>query len=148
MSRPYFETKVVKVKKEKPLKTNWRIDLKDPLNPYCECPKCGATLTCKDNEKKGNWVNGENLDKIKFPCFCRFDSNKGIFGSDSGQCVKGIGKIDKTWEEGQDQYQISWADRQVKGLSVICTTPSLKRLFEIYQPKILPAKLILFEEEK
>lgn len=117
MSRPYFETKVV---------IEEHIINKSP---------------------KDNWVNGQNLDKIEFPCFCSFDSNKGINGSSSGQCVKGIGRIDKTYEKGQVQYQISIADYQTKDLSVICTTPSLKRLFEIYVPKIRKAKLIIFEED-
>jgi len=45
---PYLETKVVKVEKE------WDAD---------HCPTCGQRI----EEPKGNWVNGENLDKIKFP---------------------------------------------------------------------------------
>ena len=130
MSRPYFEMKVVKVKGKK--------------KEYC--PRCGSEIIME--KPVGNWVNGENLDKIKFPCFCIFDSNKGINGCASGQAVKGVGIINKTWEEGKDQYQLSWGDHQEKGLSVLCTTPSFKRLMEIYVCKIVPAKIIIFEEEE
>jgi len=54
--RPYLEVKVVKVKKEK------------HKQHYCPC--CGGKIEME--KPKGNWVNGENLDKIKFPCFCSF----------------------------------------------------------------------------
>ena len=67
LSRPYFETKVVKVKKE---------------NKGCDvefiCPICNEMLSHNNKkEPKGNWVNGENLDKIKFPCFCSYSDGEG-----------------------------------------------------------------------
>jgi len=75
----YFETKIVKVKKEKYFKKQI-IDGKlygyyknkndnlclEEIKPYLKAKK----------PKWGNWVNGENLDKIKFPCFCKFDKKK------------------------------------------------------------------------
>ena len=105
--------------------------------------------------RKGNWINGENLDKIKFPCFCRFDHRKGIYGGKQG--VHGIGIINRTAEGGRIEYQLSYADRQMENnerldilanLSVLCSTPSLKRLIELYDIHILKGKIILFEEEK
>lgn len=68
MSRPYFETKVVKVKKENKCKLH-----------IGKCKSCNFNGYCvhqMNNEKpKGNWFNGENLDKIKFPCFCSYIKN-------------------------------------------------------------------------
>ena len=106
-------------------------------------------------EIKGKPNRGENLEKIKFPCWCAFDHRKGIFGGKQG--VHGIGKIDKIAEDGQVQYQLSWADRQMGNsgvldilvnLSVLCTTPSLKRLMELYDIEILKGELKLWKEVK
>ena len=65
---PYFEVKVVKIKKEK----------KKEYIPF-KCEGCREVIKgCKglENERQrirgGNWVNGENIDKIKFPCLCSF----------------------------------------------------------------------------
>lgn len=129
--RPYLEVKVVKVKKEKEQK-------------YCPC--CGGKVEMEKLE--GEWVNEENLDKIKFPCYCTFDANKGMLGDPNRSYkVKGIGRIDLNYTESQRQYQLSWADHQENDLSVLCSTPSFKRLIEIYNIHIRKVKLILFEEE-
>jgi len=137
VNRPYFETKVVKVKKiEKPI-----VSSKEWTPDYCPC--CGQRTV---EEKKGNWVNGENLDAIKYPCLCRFDARKGIYPHSNA--VHGIGMINKTFTEEQVEYQLSWADRQSKDLSVLCSTPSLKKLMEIYDIEIRKGKIIIFEEEK
>ena len=157
---PYFETKVVKVKKVNKCKHNtitW-FGVTDKSVICKDCGKLfGKNVDYKDfidrsivwqKQLKGNWVNGENLDKIKFPCFCSFDANKGMFGDPSKSYkVHGIGKIDLNYTEGQRQYQLSWADHQQKDLSVLCETPSLKRLIEIYDIHILKGKIIIFEEE-
>ena len=143
-NRPYLEVEVVEVKTKKKKEI--------PAG----CVNCGAKNIChkyeeryKKLEKKGNWVNGENIDKIQFPCFCTFDANKGIFG-DPGKTYKvhGIGKLDLNYTEGQRQYQLSWADHQQKDLSVLCETPSLKRLIDIYDIHIEKAKIIIFKETK
>ena len=68
MSRPYLEVKVVKVKKEKE-NYCWQCGIKMYFKHYY-CPYCGNRLRKTKPKPKGNWVNGENLDKIKFPCFC------------------------------------------------------------------------------
>jgi len=153
VSRPYWGVKVVKVKKKcKHLKY---MEGYVPSGSYYECPYCGEKVylkSIKANKPEGTWVNGENLDKIKFPCFCRFDYRKGLFGGKQG--VHGIGAINRTAEGGQIQYQLSWADRQMENsgrldilanLSVLCTTPSLKRLIELYDIHILKGKIILWE---
>lgn len=151
--RPYFEVEVVRVKKGKE-NYCWQCGIKMYFKHYY-CPYCGNRL--KSEKSKGNWVNGENLDKIKFPCFCRFDANKGING-EPGKTYKvnGIGIINKNYYEGKQHYELSWADHQseaeakskiIPNLSVLCGTPSLKTLIEIYDIHILKAKIILFEEE-
>lgn len=150
--RPYLEIKVVKAKKEKERQLGG-IRIGDK---YYEVSTKGKGIPYFKEFNKGNWVNGENLDKIKFPCFCRFDANKGIYG-ESGKTYKvnGIGIVNKNYYEGQRHYELSWADRQFKeehgilaNLSVLCGTPSLKTLIEIYDIHILKGKIIIYEEEK
>jgi len=143
---PYFETKVVKVKKEKKEEKSFAMYCKYHNN--CEYQKVEPYALVKEH-RKGTCVNGENLDKIKFPCYCSFDANKGCYGKPNKTYkVHGIGRLDKTFSEGQLQYQLSWADRQSKDLSVLCSTPSLKKLMEIYDIEIRKGKIIIFEEEK
>ena len=67
---PYFETKVVKVKQR------IHTGMFDPYNNTVKCIYCGKTFKVKPRPK-GNWVNGENLDKIKFPCLCSY-KNIGV----------------------------------------------------------------------
>jgi len=70
LSRQYLELKIVKVKKCRHFLAKWT-----PGNIY-KCCKCGKIVTERGHKPikpKGNWVNnGENLDKIKFPCFCSY----------------------------------------------------------------------------
>lgn len=95
---------------------------------------------------KGEPEGKENLNKIKFPCYCSFNANNGISGDPSKSYkVHGIGRVDKTFTEGQIQYLLSWADHQQEDLSVICSTPSLKRLFEIYDIEVLKGELRLWK---
>lgn len=138
--KPYFELKVVKVKKEK---KEW--------TPGC-CPCCGVKREAE--QPKGNWVNGENLDKIRFPCFCSFDHRKGIYGGKQG--VHGIGMINRTAEAGRIEYQLSYADRQMENnkkldilvnSNVLCSTPSLEKLIKLYDIHILKGKIIIYEEK-
>ena len=124
MSRPYFETKVVKVKKEEELKFDY-------------CPCCGAK---REAEKPiGNWVNGENLDKIKFPCFCSF-----MYGSE--RCY---GEINSNHEKSGDrEYTMTDLTKQTKGLSIVYGYNSLEQMIEELRVKIKPGKIIIYEEEK
>lgn len=148
----YFETEVVKVKKVKK-SADLYIKTQELFGKMYGYYMDKNNKLCLE-EIKDNWVNGENLDKIKFPCFCRFDPRRGIFGGKQG--VHGIGIINRTAEGGKIQYQLSWGDRQMENsgrldilanLSVLCTTPSLKRLIELYDIKIRKGKIIIYEEK-
>ena len=124
--RPYFETKVVKVKKGKE---------KYSLQIIIDGKK--YTL-CKEeylHKEKGNWVNGENLDKIKFPCFCSFT----YFGE------KLLGQINHS-ENGDFPYEIVGMGKQRK-TNVYRHSDSLKELIISHKIKILKGKIIIFEEE-
>lgn len=145
----YLEVKVVKVKKDKS-KLGWTGTSYRELEKRVERGKqAKQELIIREKRGKGNWVNGENLDKIKFPCYCIFDSNKGINGSGSGQCVKGIGRIDKTWDDiaYKDRYQITKITNQSKDISVLYENYSLKKLMMNLNIHILKAKIIIYEEE-
>ena len=71
VSRPYFETKVVEVGKVKKCKHK---TINMASNNKFYCGNCGEEII--HNCSKGNWVNGENLDKIKFPCFCSYGGSQ------------------------------------------------------------------------
>ena len=116
VNRPYFEMKVVKVKKEE---KEW--------TPDC-CPCCGA---------KREWVNDENLDKIQFPCFCRYSKNQH-------------GIITKTYigEHKETIYTLHGIERQFSSLSSIKSYDKLRRLIEAFDIHILKGKIIIFEEEE
>ncbi len=121
--KPYFEIKVAKVGKPKP--------------KLFMCKSCGTILPAE--KPKGNWVNGENLDKIKFPCFCSY-----IFGGH-----KRFGEIDKNWDDiaYNFTYRVSDRTQQTKGLSVAFSYSSLEKMFIRHKIKILKGKIIIFEEE-
>ena len=126
LSRPYLETKVVKVKKKKESSNQIVIDGKK------------YTL-CKEeylHKEKGNWVNGENLDKIKFPCFCRW--------SDNGW----VGMLIKDYVNNEPRYTIARIDRQNKQSETYGSFESLKEMIKDYDIHILKGKIIIFEEEE
>ena len=131
---PYFETKVVRVKK------------KDKCKYYTHefvCPICGEILehgkkTCPDHTE-GDWVNGENLDKIKFPCFCRWDYGKGS--------KKYLGMINCTYHK-DSCWQIIGIEEQKTEENVCRQADTLKELIEQHNVKILKGKITIFEEEE
>jgi len=106
MSKPYFETKVIKIKKPK---YQSREVIKFMGKKYEVFVKDGkvSIRRHKHLRGKGSWVNGENLDKIKFPCYCRFNHFK-----DGIQGVHGIGMINKTFGCGQIEYELVRIDYQ------------------------------------
>ena len=127
--RPYFEVKVVKAKKiEKPIVSSkeWTPD---------HCPCCGQRTV----ERKGNWVNGENLDKIEFPFFCSF----GVASQCHGMVIKTL----MDYADCATAYLLFSIGGQIKGLTSIDRDLSLKHLIEIHNIKVLRGKIILFEEE-
>ena len=137
MSRPYLEVKVVPVKKGK-------------KNNKCEheyglfrCLKCGKVLEkwiptgSTTPKKNGNWVNGENLDKIKFPCFCSYVSFTG---------KKHHALLIKDRNNGEYKYKLLRIS-QDNGESIFLSSDSLKKLIRKWDIHILKAKIILFEEK-
>ena len=137
---PYFELKVVKVKKEKnkcehPFRT-WESGL---FYPKFKCTKCGEFVIPPFKMEEGNWVNGENLDKIKFPCFCRWDYGKGS--------KKYLGMINCTYHK-DSCWQIIGIEEQKTEENVCRQADTLKELIEQHNVKILKGKITIFEEEE
>jgi len=122
--RPYLDVEVVEVKKEK---KEWTPD-------YCPC--CGQRTT----KRKGNWVNGENIDKIKFPCVVSFNH----FGR------KCYGMINKDFKDDLDtiSYNLVEIGKQDICVNAIWDYNSLEELFgnkdnDIHIEK---AKIVIFKE--
>ena len=143
MNRPYFETKVVKVKKEKKRECEHNlICLQDlPYRVY-KCDKCGQYICPPIEKKEGNWVNGECIDKIKFPCLCSYIVVL------TGE--KRYGKLDKGWDDiaYKNNYMISNIEKQTTDMSILYIDTSLKKLMINLKIKILKGKIIIFDEEK
>jgi len=118
-------------------------------NGVIRCPQCGKILTLEWLKKriiidpllveeKGNWVNGENLDAIKFPCFCSYENNQTRF----------LGEINSSFRIGHGQeYILSYVEGQ-GDTSIVEQNKSLKNLIEVHNIHILKGKIIIFEEEK
>lgn len=146
VSKPYFEMEVVKVKKEKPKCEHYKYMVGYvPQGSYYNCPACGEKVYIKSIEAKkpkGTWVNGENLDKIKFPCFCSYVERVTK--------EKRYGKIDKNWDDiaYKEKYQISKITSQSDEISVLYEDVSLKKLIRNLNIHILRGKIIIYEEEK
>jgi hypothetical protein len=120
---PYFETKVIKLKKEK---REWKPG-------YCPC--CGK----KTEEPEANIVNGENLDKIMFPCFCSYHETN---------CTERYGMLNKGCNHQVDIFELHKIEQQSDFLSREDHNLSLEYLMKHYNIKILKGKIIIFEEEK
>ena len=135
MSRPYFETKVVKVRK-KECQHEYKI-------LHYKCVKCGYEYKRKfdiDNSKpKGNWVNGENLDKIKFPVQCSYNTN-GV--KKYGIIFSGIGIY--TLYRLKKGQEFCLNNIEVK----VPKDEGLRMLIKDYDIHILKGKIIIFEEEE
>jgi len=140
MSRPYLEVKVVKMKKCQHGLAKWT-----PGNIY-KCCKCGNIVTEKTHksidprELEGNWVNGENLDKIKFPCFCSYKDLEGKLH---------YGELDFIYCLGNVFYRLRKLIQSEAGITIRYehTDSDLPTLIKAYDIHILKGKIILFEEE-
>lgn len=158
----YFELKVVRVEKEKKCPHLISFFKKPAHNKGIECSNCGRVFTLSDilcqhgwkdngeeliydNKKQGNWVNGENLDKIKFPCYCSYTEQDG---------EQTYGELNKTYNEQLQKatYLLSDITHQVGyeddfKHSVRYEDDLLERLLKIRKIKIRKGKVIIFEEE-
>jgi len=138
MSRPYLEIKVVKAKKYIKKQV-----IKGRLYGYYYNKKgilCFEEIkpyTKPKQLRKGNFVNGENIDKIKFPCFCSYvdSENKKKFGM-LNRYAKWY-RLYNIEKQSKDNYDNFVDD---------CT--SLRNLIKDYDIHILKGKIILFEEEE
>ena len=147
---PYFQMQVVMVKK-----AVCHHDEVTYKNGTFKCKHCGQILRIKRYDKNkrwgfirdelqplGNWVNGENLDKIKFPCLCRFNNKH--------TCRSGYGMVNFKYCNNEIiEYKFTEL-KQIKAGYVQgrdMTYNSLKKLIEDYDIHILKGKIIIFEEE-
>jgi len=131
--KSYFETEIVKGKKEKK-EIVGDICIKGYYYPIYK-NKHNRIYFKSKKEKKGNWVNGENLDKIKFPCFCRWNNNGWI------------GMLIKDWKDDEAIYTIVRVDRQTVRSETYGGFKDLKEFIKAYNIHILKGKIILYEEE-
>ena len=133
----YFETKVVKVKKE-----GYQHEAK-VLHFYCK--KCGEEhrheyTISQQKQRKGNWVNGVNLDKIKFPCFCSYKPAEN---------AKSYGQLNKGFFRGDYYYLITDESRQYDDANCeqFYHSSNLERLFMDYDIHILKGKIIIYDDD-
>uniref|UniRef100_A0A6M3KBX7 Uncharacterized protein n=1 Tax=viral metagenome TaxID=1070528 RepID=A0A6M3KBX7_9ZZZZ len=134
---PYFETKVVRVKGGKGHKHFF-----EPAhNGEIKCLNCGKVFTLHDlikaKQPKGNWVNGENLDKIKFPCFCSYKVAEN---------VRHYGQLNKGFLQGKYYYFITDESQQYDDSNCEQFYSNLKDLIIDFNVHIKRGKIIIFEE--
>ena len=115
MNRPYLETKIVKVRSEK-------------KKEYC--PRCGSEIIME--KAVGNWVNGECIDKIKFPVPCSY--------------IHETKKMGILFKLGNSFYVVN-IDEQ-GNYNKYFLSYDLKHLIEDFNIHILKGKIIIFEEEE
>ncbi len=139
---PFWDVKVVKVKgKEKDPMLSILNNLKD--NYKWEDNGKELVLTISKNKpitKQENFVNGENLDKIKFPCFCSFVFPRGYkrrFGM--------INKIGGVF----NQYILTDINEQShQSGCLLWSFHILDELIKYFDIHILKGKVVLFEKEE
>ena len=131
MSRPYLEVKVIKIrKKERIVKKVIDFQGKKYMIVGIK-PK----PVIKEYKPKGNWVNGEHLDKIKFPCFCSYSDGEG------SERKKGFLSMNNGY------YYIANINTQKKMQNDV-TDPclGLNKFITKYNIHILKGKIILFDD--
>ena len=132
---PYLDVKVVKVEKEEPKyfvkgKVGGRL-----VGMFAK--KNGEICTEVIKPKKGWWVNGENLGKIKFPCFCSY--RYFISGKKGDKSNGMLMKLGNNYYIANIGSQGDWTPYFV--------SYDLKFLIENFNIHILKGKIILWEEE-
>ena len=133
--RPYLEVEVVEVKKEKREKIP-KVCVNCPLQEGCR----QYQTKYKKLEKKGTWVNGENIDKIKFPFACTFTD--GIGEEHRGMVIKTLMDYDKC----DTAYLLFDIYAQSKGLTSWVRKYKLDELISEYNIHIAKAKIVIFKE--
>jgi len=133
LSRPYLETEVVKIKKPR---FSCREVIKFMGKKYEVFIKDGKVSIRRHKHQrcKGNWVNGENIDKIKFPCFCSYKYNR----------IKYYGEI----QNDGTYFNLYCIDKQTFKRNFYDGRMKLGNLIRDYDIHILKGKIILFEEEE
>jgi len=84
-------------------------------------------------KKKGTWINGENLDKMKFPSYIKYELNGKLRVGEIHR-----GKFDPQYfitDVKQSKFDVKLASNGI-----------LKTLMIMYKIKVLKAKLIIFDE--
>jgi len=129
MSRPYFKTKVIKAKKQKNKVVKF---MGRKYELYMKDGKVSIRRHKHQYKPKGNWVNNENLNKIKFPCFCSYIDSEN---------KKKIGMLNRyvKW------YRLYNIEKQSDDNFVDDCT-SLKNLIRDYDIHILKGKIIIFDD--
>ena len=95
----------------------------------------------KPEPGKGNWINGEDLDKMKFPCFCSFETDMKDY--------RRFGELDFVDVADYKLYRL----RELKqvGTKMVYAhqyiRAYLKDIIETFDIHILKGKIILFKEE-
>ncbi len=117
--KPYFEMKVVKVGKPKP--------------KLFMCKACGTILPAE--KPKGNWVNSENSDKIKFPCFCSYS------GSRYGMITRT--KANEAFDN--EFYTLHGIEKQHSSFSSVRSYYNFQDLIRVWDIHILKGKIIIYE---
>jgi len=126
----YFDVQVVKVKVEKK-----QDECKEYDRKWCgKCPRI-------PKRSKGNFVNGDNLDKIKFPCFCSFIPYEGE------QEIYGELDLCKNRENIslKQLIQVSRFEQRYFSEFPFC---NLGEIIKMKKVKILKGQVKIFEEEK
>jgi len=132
--RPYLEVEVVEVKTKK------KKEIPERCVDCCIAPTCPAYITkYKKLEKEGTWVNGENLDKMKFPCACSYDGYEG----------KRYGLLTRGFVNGETEYLLhTVCNGQCFLNSVESRCNNLKELITKRNIHIEKAKIVIFKETK
>ena len=136
--RPYLDVEVVEVKVKKYIPK--------------VCRNCPSIEGCTDIEdrrreelkhRKGTWVNGENLDKIKFPCAVSFNN---------GFCGRCYGMINKDFKDDlcTISYNLVEIGEQNYFVNAIWDYDSLEDLFgdKCKDVHVEKAKIVICKEVK
>jgi len=89
--------------------------------------------------RKGNWVNGECIDKIKFPCLCWY-----LSGTGKRYCELDFIQYDKGFYRVRELKQCDIKDSSRAEFWNF----SLKSLINSLNLHILKGKIIIFVEEE